>query len=72
MFHSQLGDLIDLARAFPETRIVLNHVGGPLAVGPYTDKRKEVFESGARRFPSSANFPTSTSSSAGSAIAKRL
>jgi L-fuconolactonase len=43
MFHSQLGDLIDLARAFPETKIVLNHIGGALGVGPYTDKRKEVF-----------------------------
>ena len=42
MFHSQLGDLIDLARAFPETKIVLNHIGGALGVGPYTDKRKEV------------------------------
>ena len=31
MFHSQLGDLVDLARAFPETRIVLNHIGGALA-----------------------------------------
>src|ERR671939_101768 len=46
MFHSQLGDLIDLARAFPETRIVLNHIGGALAVGPYADKRQEVFEMG--------------------------
>jgi predicted TIM-barrel fold metal-dependent hydrolase len=43
MFHSQLGDLVDLARAFPETRIVLNHIGGALAVGPYVDKRDEVF-----------------------------
>jgi len=43
MFHSQLGDLVDLARAFPETKIVLNHIGGALAVGPYTDRRDEVF-----------------------------
>jgi predicted TIM-barrel fold metal-dependent hydrolase len=34
MFHTQLGDLVDLARAFPETIIVLNHLGGPAGVGP--------------------------------------
>ena len=46
MFHSQLGDLVDLARAFPETPIVLNHIGGALAVGPLDDKRQEVFAEG--------------------------
>jgi hypothetical protein len=34
MFQTQLKDLVDLARAFPHTTIVLNHVGGPLAIGP--------------------------------------
>jgi predicted TIM-barrel fold metal-dependent hydrolase len=43
MFHTQLSDLISLAGAFPETKIVLNHVGGSLGVGPYADKRDEVF-----------------------------
>ena len=43
MFHSQLGDLVSLAGAFPETKIVLNHIGGALAVGPYAEKRDEVF-----------------------------
>ncbi|HEY1795291.1 MAG TPA: amidohydrolase family protein [Stellaceae bacterium] len=43
MFHTQLGDLISLAGAFPETKIVLNHVGGSLGVGPYHGKRDEVF-----------------------------
>jgi predicted TIM-barrel fold metal-dependent hydrolase len=43
MFQTQLGDLVDLARAFPETRIVLNHVGGPLGIGPYAGRREEGF-----------------------------
>jgi len=43
MYHTQLDDLIDLARAFPETRIVLDHVGGAIGLGPYTGKRDEVF-----------------------------
>jgi L-fuconolactonase len=36
----QLPDLIDLARAFPETQIILNHVGGVLGVGPYRPKER--------------------------------
>src|ERR1700730_12561875 len=38
-FQTQLSDL-DLARAFPQTTIVLNHCGEPLAVGPYAGKRE--------------------------------
>jgi L-fuconolactonase len=43
MYHTQLGELVDLARAFPETRIVLDHVGGAIGLGPYAGKRDEVF-----------------------------
>jgi L-fuconolactonase len=43
MYHTQLGELIDLAHAFPETPIVLDHVGGPIGLGPYAGKRDEVF-----------------------------
>lgn len=43
MIHTQLDELCSLAGAFPETRMVLNHVGGPLGIGPYRDKRDEVF-----------------------------
>ena len=43
LFHTQLDELVDLAQALPSLPIVLNHVGGPLAVGPYTGKRDEVF-----------------------------
>jgi L-fuconolactonase len=34
-YHTQLDELCELARAFPQLPIVLNHVGGPLAVGPF-------------------------------------
>jgi L-fuconolactonase len=43
MYFTQLGELLDLARAFPETLIVLNHVGGAIGIGPYAGKRDEVF-----------------------------
>jgi len=43
IYHTQLGELAELARAFPETQIVLDHVGGPIGLGPYAGKRDEVF-----------------------------
>ena len=43
MLEPQLPDLIDLVRAFPEARIVLDHVGTPLAIGSYAGKREENF-----------------------------
>jgi predicted TIM-barrel fold metal-dependent hydrolase len=43
MYHPQLGDLLDLARAFPDTPICLNHVGGPIGLGRYAGRRDEVF-----------------------------
>ena len=33
VYHPQVDEVTALAQAFPETKIVLNHVGGPLAIG---------------------------------------
>jgi predicted TIM-barrel fold metal-dependent hydrolase len=44
LYHTQLMDLAALAKAFPDTPIVLNHIGGPLGFGPYLAKRNEVFQ----------------------------
>ena len=41
-YHPQLPDAIDLARSFPNTSIILNHVGGVLGVGPYSGRRQEI------------------------------
>ena len=43
MYHTQLDDVIDLAQAFPNTIIILNHVGGPIGIGPYAGQREAVF-----------------------------
>jgi predicted TIM-barrel fold metal-dependent hydrolase len=42
LWHPQLGELTDLARAFPDLKIVVNHCGGPLGAGSYRGKRDEV------------------------------
>ena len=43
LLEPQLPDLIDLAHAFPETSIVLDHVGTPLGIASYGGKREERF-----------------------------
>ena len=45
VFHPQLADATDLARAFPAATIIVGHCGGPLGYGPYAGKRDEVFAS---------------------------
>jgi predicted TIM-barrel fold metal-dependent hydrolase len=44
LLEPQLPDLIDLARAFPETTIVLDHVGTPLGIGRYAGTRDARFD----------------------------
>jgi predicted TIM-barrel fold metal-dependent hydrolase len=43
MYHTQLSELLTVARASPHATIVLNHVGGALGIGPYAGKRDSVF-----------------------------
>ncbi len=43
LYHPQIPELTDLARAFPETTIILNHLGGPLGIGPYAGRHDDVF-----------------------------
>jgi predicted TIM-barrel fold metal-dependent hydrolase len=42
VFHPQLPELVELAAAYPDTTIVLDHAGTPLGVEPYQG-RPEVF-----------------------------
>ncbi len=39
----QLPEAVELARAFPNTKMVLDHVGTPLGIGAYAGKREERF-----------------------------
>ena len=43
VYHTQLGELADLAAVFPNATIILNHIGRPLGIGPYAGRRDEVF-----------------------------
>jgi L-fuconolactonase len=43
LYHNQIPELTDLARAFPDTTIIFNHLGGPIGVGQFAGRRDEVF-----------------------------
>jgi L-fuconolactonase len=42
-YHTQLDEVIALARALPDLPLVLDHAGGPLGAGPYAGQRDVVF-----------------------------
>lgn len=43
-YHHQNREFLELARATPETVMVLDHFGTPIGVGPYATRREEIFE----------------------------
>jgi L-fuconolactonase len=43
IYHPQVTEFASLARAFPDTPIILDHIGGRLGIGAYAGKEKEVF-----------------------------
>lgn len=57
LFHPQLPELTDLARAFPDTTIVLDHFGGPLGIGPYAGQADAVYAQWRRDLDALAQCP---------------
>jgi predicted TIM-barrel fold metal-dependent hydrolase len=57
LYHLQLHELVDLARAFGDTTIILDHVGGPLGIGPYAGRRDEVLGEWKRAIDELATCP---------------
>jgi L-fuconolactonase len=43
LLEPQLPELIDLVRSFPDTPVILDHVGTPLGIATYEGKREERF-----------------------------
>lgn len=44
LFHPQIPELTALAAAFPDTPVILDHLGFPLGIGRYAADRRGVFE----------------------------
>ena len=56
-YHPQLPEATELAKAFPDTTIILNHVGGVLGVGPYSGRRQEILGTWRKDIAALANCP---------------
>jgi predicted TIM-barrel fold metal-dependent hydrolase len=57
LFHTQLGEVADLADALPGLIIVIDHCGGPLGYGPYSTAREEHFKAWRRDIRNLAHRP---------------
>ena len=57
LFHPQIPELTALARAVPDTRIVLDHLGGILRIGAYAGRRPEIFAAWERDLRGLARCP---------------
>jgi len=57
LFFPQLPELIDLAKAFPDTTIVVNHCGGVVRIASYQDRRPDVFTAWSQSMRELARLP---------------
>ena len=54
---TQYQELVELARAFPEQTIVINHIGGVSGTGPYLGRKDEVMQAWRRGVERAAACP---------------
>ena len=57
LYHPQIDELDRARPRLPGAKIVLNHVGGPIGIGAYAGKRKEVFAAWAASIQALAACP---------------
>ncbi|HWG03526.1 MAG TPA: amidohydrolase family protein [Beijerinckiaceae bacterium] len=57
LYFTQLDEAFDLAAAFPQTTIIIDHCGGPVHIGPYVGKHDEVFSEWRTRLSDLARLP---------------
>ena len=57
VYHTHIADLSDLARTFPDTTIIFNHLGGPIGIGSYAGRRDEVFAAWKPAVAELASYP---------------
>ncbi|SDJ49362.1 Predicted metal-dependent hydrolase, TIM-barrel fold [Paraburkholderia steynii] len=57
VYHTQLDDLYELARAEQEVTVVIDHFGGPLGVGPHEGQRAAVHAEWKQKLARLASLP---------------
>jgi L-fuconolactonase len=56
-YHTQLDEVCELARTVPGLRVVVDHCGGPLGVGPYQADRADTFRAWRQSLARIAELP---------------
>ena len=57
VYHTQLDDLYELARAAQDVTVVIDHFGGPLGVGPHAGQRAAVLAEWKQKLARLASLP---------------
>jgi predicted TIM-barrel fold metal-dependent hydrolase len=57
LYHPQIPELTELAKAEPDVTIVFDHFGGPLGIGSYAGRRDEIFATWKRDVAALARCP---------------
>ena len=57
LFFAQLPELVDTAKALPDTTFIVDHCGGVARIGAYESRRTEVFERWSRSMRELARLP---------------
>jgi L-fuconolactonase len=57
LYHTQIAEFADLADAFPDSLVILDHVGAPIGIGSYAACREQVFADWAREIRALAKRP---------------
>jgi L-fuconolactonase len=60
VYHVQLLELAEVARACPDAPIIVNHVGGAIGIGPYAGHRDAVFADWRAGIQALANCPNTS------------
>lgn len=57
LYHGQIGELADLAQAFSDTPIVLDHLGGLLFIGPDKNRAEQIYPHWKKAIDQLAAYP---------------
>nr|WP_251011223.1 amidohydrolase family protein [Variovorax paradoxus] len=57
LFFTQLDEAIHICRMFPDLKVIINHVGGPLGIGPYSSNSAAAFQAWREKMAALATCP---------------
>jgi L-fuconolactonase len=57
VFFTQLDETLDVCQSFPGLKVIVNHAGGPIGIGPYEGQREAVFVEWRKRIEALSRCP---------------